>query len=542
MKPSFASRDLLVLFLLWAAATALDFGKAFHMDDTFHLLAAQWIEHHPLQPMSGLVNWGHDPQPLQYFNQPPGFFYLIALTGHFFGYGEGVMHGLRALFSLLAIANIYLLARHFAKGQALFITALLALCPAFLVNQGLMTDVPLLAMQLLGFRLLLVPCAGRKWRCYLLAALAFSAAAFIKYTTLPVLVVFPLVLFLRNERRYALFALVPIVLLALWSLWNLQEFGSAHLFGRPGGDHSALAILKRLLGILAAIGAVFPVVAAFAMGKFPAIRKWVWAAWLSMLLAFAAMALLVYTGQLGEAVSDEVLRVIFTSNGTLFVALAFLAVPRKIWRVAPDRMALVLWAGGLAAFLALFAPMMATRHILLVLAPLLLLLAPMLDAAGAKARGLALASTAALGVLLTVSDKEYAGFYRDMAPRIAHDMGDEHTVWSAGHWGWQWYAAQAGMRTYAQHGEQPVAGDVIVLPEEYDAQSIAPSVQVVPMRTYDTPPSLGTFFNVEQFAGMYTSSFGKLPWSLSRSHLKVIQVYRVVDHGGAPLVQDPFGK
>ncbi|MBK8583037.1 MAG: hypothetical protein IPL86_14830 [Flavobacteriales bacterium] len=131
MKPSFASRDLLVLFLLWAAATALDFGKAFHMDDTFHLLAAQWIEHHPLQPMSGLVNWGHDPQPLQYFNQPPGFFYLIALTGHFFGYGEGVMHGLRALFSLLAIANIYLLARHFAKGQALFITALLALCPAF---------------------------------------------------------------------------------------------------------------------------------------------------------------------------------------------------------------------------------------------------------------------------------------------------------------------------------------------------------------------------------------------------------------------------
>lgn len=537
---SHATRSIVLILLLWAGITALDFNKAFHIDDTFHLKAAQWIEQHPGNPMSGYVNWGMEPEPIHHANQPPGFFYLIALTGHLLGYSEGVMHGLRSLFSLLAIVNMYLLARHFAKGQALFSTALMALCPAFMVNQGLMTDVPLLAMQLVGFRLLLVPGSGRKSLRYLMAVLAFSAAVFIKYTTLPLLMVFPLVLALRKEWKYMAFVLVPFGLLALWSLWNVHEFGSAHLLGREQGAHSLRRTFIRTLSIFTAIGAVSPFVGAIVLGHFQAWRRWIWAAWLAILIAFAAMAVLVYSGIMPEAVSDMLLSFCFTLNGLVLAALAAWAMPWKKWREYPDRMTLVLWSGSLVAFLALFAPMMATRHILLVMPPVLLLVAPTLDTAGAKARGLALILTAALGILLTISDKEYAGFYRDMAPRIARDMGDGHTVWTVGHWGWQWYAAQAGMRTYTYQGEQPKAGDIVVLPEEYDAQFIAPSVRAVPLRRYEAQPSLGTFFNVEQFAGMYTSSYRKLPWSLSRSHHKVIRAYRVVAQGGSQIVQEPF--
>ncbi|MBK7286908.1 MAG: hypothetical protein IPI95_07260 [Flavobacteriales bacterium] len=58
-----------------------------------------------------------------------------------------------------------------------------------------------------------------------------------------------------------------------------------------------------------------------------------------------------------------------------------------------------------------------------------------------------MACTTTLGVLLTVSDKEFAGFYRDRAPQIAREMKARTTgtVWSLGHWGWQWYSEQAGM-------------------------------------------------------------------------------------------------
>lgn len=533
-------RSTLVILLLWVAITGIDLNKAFHIDDTFHLKAAQWIEHHPGSPMSGSVNWGMDPEPLHNFNQPPGFFYLVAITGHLFGYSEVPMHLMRSLFSLLALLCFHRLALHRAPRHALWLTALFAFCPAFMVNQGLMTDVPLLAMQLLGFNFLLVPGSGSKGLRYFLAALAFSAAVFIKYTTLPVLVVFPLVLALRKDWKYMAFALVPFGLLALWSLWNVNEFGVAHILSREDGDRSLRGAFTRTLSIFTAIGAVSPFVGAIALGCFQAWRRWLWAAWLAVLIAFAAVAVLVYGMIMPEPVSDRLLSFGFTLNGLLLTGSAAQAMPWKKWRDTPDRTALALWACGLVAFLALFAPMMATRHILLVLPPILLLLAPAFSAAGAKARGLALALTAVLGVLLTISDKEYADFYRDMPPRIARDLGSGHTVWTVGHWGWQWYTAQVGMRTYAYHGEQPQAGDVMVVPEEYDAQFISPSVLAVPLRRYEAQPTLGTFFNVGKFGGMYTSSFRKLPWSLSRSHHKVIHVYRVVAHGGSPIVQEPF--
>ena len=50
----------------------------------FHLEAAQHIQENPIHPMSGFVNWKDSPQPLSSFNQPPLFFYLIAITGKMF--------------------------------------------------------------------------------------------------------------------------------------------------------------------------------------------------------------------------------------------------------------------------------------------------------------------------------------------------------------------------------------------------------------------------------------------------------------------------
>jgi 4-amino-4-deoxy-L-arabinose transferase-like glycosyltransferase len=178
-------RPFLALLLIWGLATAIDLDKPFHVDDAFHLEMAQWIERHPLEPMSGRINWGSGLVPMHTANQPPGFFYLMAFTGHFFGYTPVAMHALRSLFSLLAIVCFFRLARWRCPRQALPLTALLAWGPAFLVNQGVMLDVPLLAFHLLFFDLLLVPrSVSPTWR-HALAGLVLSAALFIKFTTLP---------------------------------------------------------------------------------------------------------------------------------------------------------------------------------------------------------------------------------------------------------------------------------------------------------------------------------------------------------------------
>ncbi len=528
MRPLNA-RPVLVILLLWAAITALDFNKAFHIDDTFHLKAAQWIEHHPGRPMSGMVNWGMDLEPIHDFNQPPGFFYLVAGTGHLFGYTEGPMHAMRSLFSLLALVCFHRLARHRAPRHALWLTALFALCPAFMVNQGLMTDVPLLAMQLLFFNLLLVPGRLPTGTRYAFAGLALAGALFIKYTVAPLLLVFPLVLVLRREWRRLPLALTPVLFIVAWSLWNLHEYGHIHLLDRKAGDPSLRGIFVKTLALLTAVGAVAPFTPVFLRALVPKRAGWLFPAWVAGIAAALVFSICVYAGLIPETGSDQALRVIFTLNGVLTTAYCVRYLPRSLAPSPADTWALAAWAAGLAFFLAGFSPMMATRHVLLIIPAVLLLIAPGLDTAHFREKALAVACTATLGVLLTVSDKAFAGFYRESAPRIAREMKARTTgtVWSLGHWGWQWYSEQAGMVIYGQDRSRPVVGDILVIPEDYDTQDLARGIVKEPLATWDEPSGPATFFCVEKFAGMYTSSYGKLPWSLSGSHHKVIKAYRI---------------
>lgn len=528
MHPS--GRSTLILLLLWAAATAIDLDKAFHIDDTFYLKAAQWIEHHPLHPMSGAVNWGHDPEPMHHFNQPPGFFYLVAATGHLFGYGELPMHAMRSLFTLLALFSFHGLARSIAPRQALWLSALFALCPAFLVNQGLMTDMPVMALQLLFFRLLLVPGHLPSGARLAGAALALSAAMFIKYTTAPLLVAFPLVMALRREWRWMPLALVPLLLLAGWSAWNMHEYGGIHVLGREGGPRSLRDVTARAAGLLTCLGALAPFSPAFLRALPIGPGRRLFRIWGGLLLLATGLSAAVYLGRIPEHSSDAVLRIAFTLNGVLLAVTSACFLPRDLAPASARTWALVLWAVGLSAFLALFSPMMASRHVLLILPPILLLIAPALEQARARERILAVVSTGLLGVLLTVSDKHYAAFYRDQAPKIAAELGagGAHTVWSLGHWGWQWYSEKAGMPIYGRHTSQVAVGDILVIPDDYDNQITNPSLRLQALATWSRPPGPATFFSVEQYAGMYTSGFSKLPWSLDRTHIKRITAYRVV--------------
>lgn len=67
--------------------------------------------------MSGMINWGSDPFPMHMADQPPGFFYAVALTGHLFGYTETAMHTMRSLFSRLAMLCFYRLARYRSRAK-----------------------------------------------------------------------------------------------------------------------------------------------------------------------------------------------------------------------------------------------------------------------------------------------------------------------------------------------------------------------------------------------------------------------------------------
>ncbi len=520
----------LLVLLIALAVVALDFNKAFHIDDTFHLKAAQWIAHDPLHPMSGTVNWGNSPEPIHFANQPAGFFYLVALTGQLFGYTEWPMHAMRGLFTLLAVFCFHRLAREKAPGQALWLTALFAFCPAFMVNQGLMTDVPLLALILLHYRLLLAPVGiSEGWR-HFWAAMALGAALLVKYTALPLLMVFPLAILARGQRRWLPMALVPVAVLAAWSLWNVWDYGGVHLFGRPSGDLTLMGITSRSLGMLTALGAVAPFtpvfLPAFAGRRLRGLPWW----WLLAMTAFACWAWGVWHGHIPEAASDQLLRISFTLNGLYLVLFCIFMLYRRRSGHNGRSAVVVLWASALAVFIALFSPFIATRHLLLLVPPLLLIGAPALRQAGTAAKIVAVVATALLGTLLTISDKHYADFYRRMVPVIASEMAHETTgtLWNTGHWGMQWYAGQAGLPTY-DGSDRLKPGDMIIVPEDHDAVALPEGLAVDTVASWSEAPGGAVFFSVEQFASMYTSSYEKLPWRLSRAHRKQIWALRAKD-------------
>lgn len=517
-----------VILLLWLGITALDLNKAFHIDDAFHLQAAQWIGQHPSTPMTGMVQWGYDPEPIHQFNQPPGFFYLVGLTGQLFGYREVPMHLMRSLFTLLAIVCMYRLARHRTPRNALLLTALFAVCPAFMVNQGLMTDVPLASFILLSAMFLLVPGHGSKaWR-YTLAGLALSAALMIKYSALPLLVVMIAAMVLRREWRMLPLALIPVAVLAAWSAWNLHEYGSIHILDRQGGDSTVRGIFVRNLALFTALGAVSPFTPAF-LGAFglPS-RKILWG-WLAALAGAFVLIVLAYAQMIPEPWSDQVLRISFTLNGVLIMALCARFLPRSLHPDQADDWILAAWAFGIALFLTLFSPMMATRHLLLLLPPILLLIAPALEKATTRMKILAVGGTALLGTILTVADKAYADFYRRQAPIIAEAMRARTTgtVWSLGAWGWKWYSGQAGLPSYGTRTSRVSVGDILVIPQDHDAQPLAEGLVVEPIAMWDEAPGPATFFNGERDASMYSSGYERPPWTLSRTHRKAIIAYRV---------------
>ncbi|MBL7953113.1 MAG: glycosyltransferase family 39 protein [Flavobacteriales bacterium] len=522
------AREGFLLLLIWGIATWVDLDKPFQVDDPFHVEMAQWVEQHPTKPLSGSIVWGNGLVPMHHGNQPPGFYYVLAASGSVFGYSERAMHLTRSLFSLLALVCFFRLARARGARSPISVTALLALGPAFLVNQGVMIDVPLLALHLLFFDLLLIPRNDSPSRRYVLAGMVLFAGLFFKYNTAPLLFLFPLALILNNEKRLLWTTLIPPVLLGLWCCWNLWEFGSPHLIGREALSLEQRPLWQRIVAWMTTAGAIAPFALSLFLATLPRIRKhstWILCA---ALLVFVLFAIGVHQGIVEERTADTLLFAAFVGNGGLLIAATMRSSRRP--RMDIFTWMLVGWCVSMMSFILVFAPFMATRHVLLVIPAMLLLAIPVFDRLNGSTRGLTIASTACLGLLLTLSDRLYADYYRHQATHYAVTLRDEGRLWSTGLWGWYWYTKQAGIFIYPDDpsaAEGLRTGDVLLTAHNVHGQEIAPGLRLEPLMDSYEFPSIGTFFCTGHHASMFTSDLGHLPWHLSRSRRNHISAHRV---------------
>jgi 4-amino-4-deoxy-L-arabinose transferase-like glycosyltransferase len=514
------------LVVFFIVATALNITKAFHIDDAYHVKAAQWIVAHPLQPMSGTINWTGWVQHFYDGNQPPLFFYGMALWGLMFGFGEIAMHSFEALFTALCIVLFHRLAGRVVAQHALWLTGLLVLSPAFLVNQNVMVDVPLLACILGLLDRLIAALHQSSTRKLFQAALVLTVGIFIKYTMLALFPLLPFVAW-RLRGRAWLAVLVPLVAMASWSAWNQHEFAFAHILGRSVSGFSTDGLGNRMITWIMTLGAIAPWLFAGFLAPW---SRWahrsVWFV-LSTCTAFIGFA---WYGTVGPEVTDRVLLTVFLINGTLGLG-ALIATNNHgdpCSRVVHQM--LIAGIGLLAVFIILFAPWMATRHVLLVLPMFLLLAANEISNLSRTARRALLICTALLGIALGISDRQVAAFYRDSASRIAQEY-QGRTIWFSGSLGWGFYAEKEGMVDFSSQ-PAPVfnAGDMIAQPLDFMVPGIPEQVRTIPIDTVIQVLDRRDRFSTRHWLRFYSASYPVAPWTINRAQPERILVSRIMPY------------
>ncbi|MEZ5734626.1 MAG: glycosyltransferase family 39 protein [Novosphingobium sp.] len=531
-----------ILLLLWGVATAYNLFKAYHIDDTAHLLIAQSITRDWLHPMSGLLNWSGTDEPIWRTNQPHLYFYLMAAWGRLFGYSEPAMHALQSLFSLAAIVLAWRVSRQVLPEHALWATALLVLGPAFIVSQNMMVDVPLLALWLVFYHAVLKCGANGQGRWLLVAALATAAAILVKYSSLVLLPVLLVCIVMDGRWRYIWVLLVPLGALLGWSAFNWLDYGGIHMLDRQvgsAGEHPLWFYPLALLGAgMTVLGAIVPlgviVLAA-------ACRRFVPSAviWLATVLGLVALAVAVKTGAISDTTADLVLALVFIANTLLMavaIGLALLPLasgrfwsPREIWREHRQIAILLLWLASTWSFYLLFAPFMAVRHVLLVLLPTILLFGVVRsEALTLGARAWALAFTMALSAGIGLADWQLADHARREAQRLRADIPQGGTLWAHGHWGFQWYTTQEGMPQVDASRNMMQPGDRLALgPDMYPSGFVASDPRLKLLRVDEF--GVGSFNPIctGRPASFYVSTWHFPPWTLSRNCTTSFRLYEV---------------
>ena len=518
--------NFFLLIFLWLILTAINIDKAYHIDDPFHIEASQYIRNNPLKPMSGLINWAGELSPIYNYNQPPLFFYLIAIFSSVFGTNEIPLHILLSVFTFLGLYYFYKLTQILSIKNIKTLLILFAFCPALIINQNLMTDVPVLALILGSAYFLFNANYKNKFLNYCISSLLIGLGLLIKYSILPLLIVLLLVILIRRTYKNLIVLLIPILILFLWSSCNYMEYCSVHILDRP----TVTTQPYQFLTFIACLGSISAFSISFVFGLFPfkIIKRSVY----FVLSIFIISIVLFFYGFISERLYEKYLNYAFIINGlfvfiTLFIKLIHELTKKELKKfIISDCFIIFLFIISISAFIILYAPFIATRHILLIIPFILLLKHDIVNKATININKLSISVTIILGLLLGFSDWKYADYYRQMASVV--DLPRDRNIWTAGYWGWNWYSKKNGMKQYNIKQSDVKEGDYFVYPGNVALQNIdTESINLIVIDKKWKEANILSLFSGKHFASLYNSFIDKPPWSLSKNPIDTIYICKI---------------
>jgi hypothetical protein len=521
--------EAIFLCAIFAITSLFNISKAVHIDDPVYIETGRSLMQDLGHPLSTQMNWNEIAEPLHSNNQPILLPALLALCTTIFGNSLFSMHLLMLLFNALSIVLSFRIAARLSK-KPLFYIILFAMSPAFILGQNLMTDLPCLSFWLLFFDALLG--RGNRGGGYALAACAASLACLTKYVSLalfPVLII--IILFDRSWENLWVMC-IPCCVLAFWSLYNLSDYGGIHLLRFCVANTDPLYVLRKLLDWVFGLGAFLPLSVACMPYLYRKRMLWVVVTILGLVL-FALRRIFLF-----ESAIQSVAATLCGFSGLLIVLTlilfardTFKAIGRSDVEIDRDRMILWIWLAAGGIFIVMLAPFMASRHILLILPPVIILLCeaifPVVSRPWITAGSVL---TVCLGCLLGIADWQWAQVYPTSIPTILAKSDGPGTVWFTGHWGWQWYAAAAGMRQYDTSAfETPRPGDRFVIPRNVVRQTITDQDcrALTAIDSVVVPASALTLLRpMFGIHGAFAFSVFNAPWIITRDPLEVFTIFR----------------
>jgi hypothetical protein len=484
-----------IIVVAFSLVVSLPFcNKAFHIDDPLYLSIARQILVDPLRPYDGLINWQQVTQPAWFVSiSPPGYSYWLAAWMAVGVTSEWGLHCAATIWVIILGLAVYCWARRLGD-QPLAITLLVMSSPLVIAGRNLMLDVPMAALAAGSMVVYQWASERRSMGLALLAGLLAGLCVNVKYAGVVVLGVMLIDSVLWRRWRLLPASLLGVALLVIGQMTIASRDGTPQLiFARKwiqdqwpsgAGDmaHRGLESIVYLGGAAAWF---------FMMGSLLCRRK-PWSMVIAV-VAIAAGALAAFDVQARESTAGAAALVqagLFACNGALIVVWAATQLIRASrstgWSRLKDawvrnddsnplRQSIMLgtWTAGFWYFGTLNGPFVAPRALLPCVMSLALagMLAMSLDLPGKFWLRGSVALTLIAGLLVGVADYQWAGTYREYAPRLAeqYKQANGGKLYFFGHWGWQHYALAAGLVQFDPIRARPAAGDAIIWPRNVDS-------------------------------------------------------------------------
>lgn len=518
------NNSLVVILFIWLLLTAININKAIHMDDTFHIEAAKEILNNPSAPMSGKVNWGSNPNYLHAFNQAPLFFYVIAYWGNFFGFNEISLHFLISIFTFIALFYFYKISNILYPQKGNYFLILFGISAPFIVNQNIHLDVPLLSLLLIFFYKIIQFSKSKKGNHLFVAILVFSISLLIKYSTIPLYTIIVAAIIFSKKYRYLWMLFVPFAFLSLWSYFNWIEYGSIHFLDRPKNEFTLYRIVGIFIIFTACVGALFPF--GFIVLNYILKPNSIRVIATTFIVLFILLCAGVLLNFIPENISSITLYTLFILVG-LIISFSIIYIIYKNYRLYSIEFKLLTIALlSLSAFLVLFAPFMASRHLLLILPFVIWILKPYFQKATQFTLNLTLFISIFMAIALAISDWFYADYYRVTAHKISQKINSSK-VYTRGHWGWQWYSKKEGFKEYGKDSTLLNINDIIIGPQNISKQDLHPSLVLETIYKENPASTLFTFLSGNDYASMYNASSKRTSWKLSKQPIDTLVIMRV---------------